>query len=401
MPTPVSALLHAATMVTAGIYLLIRFAILIQRFPIILSLILIIGSLTAVFGALLASFQLDVKKIIAFSTLSQLGYMFTAIGLIGFKYSLFHLVTHAAFKALLFLSAGVIIHALNNEQDIRRFGGLAILMPNLYIFMLIGFLALSGFPFLAGFDSKDLIIELSLAFYNRSFFGFFVAFLLNFAAFLTSYYCIRTIYYVFFTKPNFTIYTLQRANKTVSDLNVIQFVALVPLVIGAIIIGKQTKFLLYTQISKKFWHGYIGKSVLLEQFEPIIHHNGTKLIPILCAFVGAFISYQIHFNSKFQNLNSKQFSFVTKYFYKKFYYDYFINRFIVGNFFKIAFYCYYQFDRGLLQNLIENVSKFFTIYLFNLNKDEINRFEHQFRIALFIYISIVVVGFLILIDELI
>jgi NADH:ubiquinone oxidoreductase subunit 5 (subunit L)/multisubunit Na+/H+ antiporter MnhA subunit len=135
-PTPVSALLHAATMVTAGIYLLVRFNFLIDLIPEILYLITIFGALTALTGSLFALVQQDIKKIIAFSTLSQLGYMFTAIGFSGYNYAMYHLFTHAPFKALLFLSAGIIIHNFNNDQDLRKYGNLVNLMPILYVFNL-------------------------------------------------------------------------------------------------------------------------------------------------------------------------------------------------------------------------------------------------------------------------
>jgi len=203
-PTPVSALLHAATMVTAGIYLLVRFNFLINLIPLILILISFFGALTALIGSLFALIQTDIKKIIAFSTLSQLGYMFTAIGFNGYNYAMFHLVTHAPFKALLFLSAGIIIHNFNNDQDLRKYGNLINLMPILYVFNISASLALIGFPFFSGFYSKDLIIELTLLFSTSNFFYFFISFCLNFGAFLTTIYSIRLIYYSFFFQ-NLTI----------------------------------------------------------------------------------------------------------------------------------------------------------------------------------------------------
>lgn len=158
-PTPVSALIHAATMVTAGVFLLIRCSPIFEFSPTILMLICLVGSLTTFFAATAGMLQHDIKKVIAFSTCSQLGYMVFACGLSAYNLSLFHLYTHAFFKALLFLSAGAIIHGLYNEQDIRRMGGLIYIMPLTYIFFLIGSLALIGFPFLSGFYSKDAILE--------------------------------------------------------------------------------------------------------------------------------------------------------------------------------------------------------------------------------------------------
>lgn len=157
-PTPVSALIHAATMVTAGVFLMVRLAGLFVLSTSVLDFVCIIGALTAFFGASTATVQTDVKKTIAFSTCSQLGYMVMACGVGHFSAAFFHLLTHAFFKALLFLCAGVLIHTLGGEQDIRKMGGLRKLVPVVYITMTLASLALSGIPYLAGYYSKDLII---------------------------------------------------------------------------------------------------------------------------------------------------------------------------------------------------------------------------------------------------
>jgi len=158
-PTPVSALIHAATMVTAGVFLVIRFSPLLEFSANILNFLILIGSFTAFFAAFTGTFQHDLKKVIAYSTCSQLGYMVFCCGLSCYNVSLFHLFNHAFFKALLFLSAGSVIHGISNEQDMRRMGSLVSLLPITYSLMLIGSLALAGFPFLAGFYSKDIILE--------------------------------------------------------------------------------------------------------------------------------------------------------------------------------------------------------------------------------------------------
>src|SRR3989338_400208 len=165
-PTPVSALIHAATMVTAGVFLLIRVSPIIEYSSYALFIITILGALTALFAATTGLLQNDLKKVIAFSTCSQLGYMVFSCGLSSYNVSLFHLANHAFFKALLFLSAGSVIHALANEQDMRRMGGLISLLPFTYTMILIGSLALAGFPFLTGFYSKDIILELSVSTYK-------------------------------------------------------------------------------------------------------------------------------------------------------------------------------------------------------------------------------------------
>lgn len=160
-PTPVSALIHAATMVTAGVFLIIRCSSLFESVPSILLFITLVGASTAFMAATAGLLQNDLKKVIAYSTCSQLGYMVFACGLSNYALSLFHLANHAFFKALLFLSAGAVIHSISNEQDLRRMGGLLRLLPYTHVMFLIGSLALMGFPFLTGFYSKDIILEVA------------------------------------------------------------------------------------------------------------------------------------------------------------------------------------------------------------------------------------------------
>lgn len=170
-PTPVSALIHAATMVTAGVFLIIKCSPIFEYSRTTLLLLCFVGGLTALFSSMIGLVQYDIKKVIAYSTCSQLGYMVFACGLSAYHVSLFHLTNHALFKALLFLSAGSIIHSLSNEQDMRRMGGLTKLLPIAYACLTIGSLALIGFPFLTGYYSKDVILELAYSQYqiNASF----------------------------------------------------------------------------------------------------------------------------------------------------------------------------------------------------------------------------------------
>jgi NADH:ubiquinone oxidoreductase subunit 5 (subunit L)/multisubunit Na+/H+ antiporter MnhA subunit len=158
-PTPVSALIHAATMVTAGVFLLIRCSPIFEYTAEVLTLMTILGGVTALFSATVGLVQNDIKRVIAYSTCSQLGYMVMIAGLAQYNVSLFHLFNHAFFKALLFLSAGSIIHALSNEQDMRKMGAMTQRLPFLYTVMTIASLALMGIPFLTGFYSKDVILE--------------------------------------------------------------------------------------------------------------------------------------------------------------------------------------------------------------------------------------------------
>jgi len=158
-PTPVSALIHAATMVTAGVFLIIRFSILFELTQTILFLLFLIGALTSIFAASIGLFQHDIKKVIAYSTCSQLGYMFLICGLSQYTVALYHLTTHAFFKALLFLGAGAIIHSMRDEQDIRQFGRIQNNLPITFSTFIIASNALMGFPYFAGYYSKDLILD--------------------------------------------------------------------------------------------------------------------------------------------------------------------------------------------------------------------------------------------------
>jgi NADH-ubiquinone oxidoreductase chain 5 len=230
-PTPVSALIHAATMVTAGIFLIIRCSPLFEYSPVVLNLVVLIGGLTAFFAATLGLVQNDIKKIIAYSTCSQLGYMTFICGISNYSVGLFHLSNHAFFKALLFLGAGSVIHGLANEQDIRKMGGLVNIMPFTYGMMLIGSLSLAGFPFLSGFYSKDLILELAFAKCTvDSIFAFWLGIL---TAFFTAIYSFRLIYLVFLNTTN----AYKRIIKGAHELPIIMAIPLFILSFGSIFTG--------------------------------------------------------------------------------------------------------------------------------------------------------------------
>lgn len=199
-PTPVSALIHAATLVTAGVYLLMRSSPVLEYSPTALIIITFIGSITAFFAATCGLLQNDLKRIIAFSTISQMGYLFIAVGLSQYNVALFHLVNHAFFKALLFLAAGSVIHAMADQQDVRKLGGLINFLPFTYTAILVGSLSLMALPGLTGFYSKDLIIELAYAQYQFS--GNFAWLLATATAMLTAFYSARLISLVFLTYPN-------------------------------------------------------------------------------------------------------------------------------------------------------------------------------------------------------
>jgi len=234
-PTPVSALIHAATMVTAGVFLIIKCSPIFEYAPTILTIITFIGALTAFFAATAGLVQNDIKKVIAYSTCSQLGYMIFACGLSNYHVSFFHLVNHAFFKALLFLSAGAIIHSLSNEQDMRRYGGLLTLLPYTSIMLLIGSLSLMGLPFLTGFYSKDLILEIAYSKYTIS--GTFAYWLGLITAFFTSFYSYRVFYLTFISNSN----SYRKVAKHIHELPSKMAVALAVLALGSVFLGYLSK----------------------------------------------------------------------------------------------------------------------------------------------------------------
>jgi NADH-quinone oxidoreductase subunit L len=193
-PTPVSALIHAATMVTAGVYLIARTHVLFEFAPSIQDLAAILGAITIVLAGLIALVQTDIKRVIAYSTMSQIGYMFVGVGLGAYGAGLFHLMTHAFFKALLFMAAGIVIHALSGEQDIRRMGGLARRLPWTYRAFVVGALALAAVPPFSGFFSKDAILGSAA---NAGAFGWLLWAMAAFGAFLTALYTFRLLFIVF------------------------------------------------------------------------------------------------------------------------------------------------------------------------------------------------------------
>lgn len=199
-PTPVSALIHAATMVTAGVYLLIRSSPLIEYSSTVLLICLWLGAVTTVFSSLIGLFQQDIKKIIAYSTMSQLGMMVIAIGLSSYNIAIFHLVNHAFYKGLLFLGAGAVIHAVADNQDLRKYGGLIGFLPLTYTVILIASLSLVAFPFMTGFYSKDFILESAFGQYQFS--SINVYFIATIAAIFTTLYSVKVIYLTFMANPN-------------------------------------------------------------------------------------------------------------------------------------------------------------------------------------------------------
>ena len=289
-PTPVSALIHAATMVTAGVFLVVRCSPMYEYTPFVLTFITVVGAITCVFAATIALTQNDIKKVIAYSTCSQLGYMFFACGVSAYSAAVFHLMTHAFFKALLFLGAGSVIHALHHEQDIRKMGGIWKYVPETHIMMWIGSLALAGiFPF-AGYYSKDIILESAFASHGQ--FGVFAYWMGIGAAFMTAFYSWRLLIKSFYGPT-----TLSK--KELSHVHESPLVMRIPLYIlsvGAIFSGMVGyKWLGMVDFSGEFWNGAI---FVLDKNNPLQDAHDVsiwiKLMPAIAGMVAIYIAYVMY-----------------------------------------------------------------------------------------------------------
>ena len=288
-PTPVSALIHAATMVTAGVFMVARMSPLFEYAIPVREFITVMGALTAFVAATIALTQFDIKRVIAYSTMSQLGYMFFALGVSAYGAAIFHLFTHAFFKALLFLGAGSVIHAMGGEQDMRKMGGIYKLIPRTYILMWIGNLALAGVPFFAGYYSKDLILESSFA--AGSHVGIFAYWMGIAAAFMTAFYSWRLLFLTFHGKP--------RADKnTMAHIHESPLVMLAPLYVlaaGAVVAGWWGHDLFVGESRFNFWGDSLfvlsgNDTIAQAEHDP----EWVKLLPTLIGLGGislAFIFY--------------------------------------------------------------------------------------------------------------
>ena len=288
-PTPVSALIHAATMVTAGVFLVARCSPLFELSPTALNVVVVVGALTAFFAATVGLVQNDIKRVIAYSTCSQLGYMFVGLGIGAYQAAMFHLFTHAFFKALLFLGAGSVIHAMGDEQDMRKMGGLRQLIPATFLMMFIGTIALTGFPLTAGYYSKDAIIEGAFAASAAPHMFAFV--LLVVAAFFTSFYSWRLMFMTFFG-------TARCSNETLSHVHESPPVMLIPLVIlsfGALFAGAVFAGLFVGGEQTGFWAGSIftaaDNQILVELKQVPSWVVLSPLIMMISGFVLAWVMY--------------------------------------------------------------------------------------------------------------
>src|SRR5258708_28812504 len=335
-PTPVSALLHAATLVTAGIYLLLRSSPILEFSPTVLLVITLIGSTTAFFAATCGLLQNDLKRIIAFSTISQLGYMMMAIGISQYNVALMHTVNHAFFKALLFLGAGAVIHSFADQQDVRRMGGLIKFLPFTYSVMLVGSLSLLATPYLTGFYSKDLILE--LAYGQYSFSGMYAFILGSITAGITAFYSFRLISLVFLTTPNAPKESYNNSHE--SKLAVV--IPLIILSLFSIFFGYIFSDL-FVGIGSDFFKNAIfihPNSISLVEAEFSINPL-LKLLPALFSLLGmitAISLYHLFPNSLINLTNSIPFlRNIYKFFNVKYYFDVLYNQFFITNGLKLGY----------------------------------------------------------------
>jgi len=344
-PTPVSALIHAATMVTAGVFLIARSSVLYEYSPLILELVTVLGALTAFVAATIGLTQNDLKRVIAYSTCSQLGYMVFSCGLSNYNVGIFHLMNHAFFKALLFLSAGSVIHAVADEQDMRKMGGLKKLIPFTYSMMLIGSLALMGFPFLTGFYSKDVILEVAYGKYTTQ--GHFSYVLGVLGAFLTAFYSIRLVCLTFLSKPNGFKKVLCYSYD--SSYYIVTVLAL--LAIPSIFIGYFSKDMLIG-LGTDFWGNSIfilpdNMNLIDAEFIP----HKYKLLPVILSILGASTSFLLYrvlteFLVFFKLYNKTIYTFLNR----KWFFDKLYNELVVQFFFKFSYSVSYKLiDRGIIE----------------------------------------------------
>ena len=288
-PTPVSALIHAATMVTAGVFMLARTSPMFEYAPIALAVVTIVGASTAFFAATIGLVQNDIKRVIAYSTCSQLGYMFFAIGVSAYPAAIFHLFTHAFFKALLFLGAGSVIHAVSDEQDMRKMGGLWRHIKATYVLMWIGSLALAGVPFFAGYYSKDMILEASWA--AGTGLGEYAYYLGIAAAVMTAFYSWRLLFMTFHGEPRAD----EKVMSHVHESPAVMLIPLVLLAIGAVFSG----IAFSGAMIGHHWHDFWGDSIFVLDTNIAMDtaHDvpgWVKMLPIAAGLLGILLAYQFY-----------------------------------------------------------------------------------------------------------
>ena len=349
MPTPVSALLHAATLVTAGLYLLVRSSPILEYSPTALLVITLIGASTAFFAATCGLVLNDIKRIVAFSTISQLGYMVMAVGISQYNVALMHVVNHAFFKALLFLGAGAIIHSAADEQDIRKLGGLINFLPFTYSAMLVGTIALLGLPWLSGFYSKDLIIELA---YSRYSFSSTYAYILgSITAGLTAFYSFRLISLVFLTIPNGSKVTYLKIHEAKSAV----VIPLLILSLFSIFFGFVFSDL-FVGIGTDFFGNALfihPNNISLVEAEFSLS-TGLKLLPTILSILGAISAvylYQFTPNIMSTITDSITVRKLYNFLNAQYYFDALYNKYIIGKGLNLGYLISKMLDRGVIETV--------------------------------------------------
>ena len=352
-PTPVSALIHAATMVTAGVYLLMRTSPLIEYSSTVLVLCLWIGAITTVFSSLIGLFQQDIKKVIAYSTMSQLGMMVIAIGLSSYNIALFHLVNHAFYKGLLFLGAGAVIHAVADNQDFRKYGGLRPFLPLTYSVMLIASLSLVAFPFMTGFYSKDFILESAYGQFQLS--SIIIYFIATIGAIFTTLYSVKVLYLTFLTNPNGSLVNYKGKN-TAHEGDIFMSMPLIILAIFSIFFGYITKDI-FLGLGSSF---FADNSIFIHPIREIMLNTEFavptifKLLPLIFTISFSFLAIIIsEFMPKLllvfkaSRLGYNIFSF----FNQRFFIELLYNRFITGIILKLGGQTTKILDKGSVELL--------------------------------------------------
>ena len=349
-PTPVSALIHAATMVTAGVYLLMRASPLIEYSSTVLILCLWIGAITSVFSSLIGLFQQDIKKVIAYSTMSQLGMMVIAVGLSSYNLALFHLVNHAFYKALLFLGAGSVIHAVSDNQDFRKYGGLRAFLPLTYSVMLIASLSLVAFPFMTGFYSKDFILESAYGqFYFSSTVVYFIA---TIGAIFTTLYSVKVLYLTFLSNPHGSLINYKQAHEG----DIFMSLPLIILAVFSIFFGYITKDI-FIGLGSAF---FSDNSLFIHPSHEIMIETEFavptlfKLLPFICSILFAILAFVLsEFLSgyimafKYTRLGYNLFGF----FNQRFLIELFYNNYVTGLVLKLGGQTTKIIDKGSIELL--------------------------------------------------
>jgi NADH-ubiquinone oxidoreductase chain 5 len=346
-PTPVSALIHAATLVTAGVFLIARCSPIFEFSNSALGTITFFGAMTAFFASTTGLLQNDLKKVIAFSTCSQLGYMIFACGVSNYSVGIFHLANHAFFKALLFLSAGSVIHGIFDEQDMRKMGGLRRLLPFTYSMMTVGSFSLMGLPFLTGFYSKDFILEVAFAkFTNEGHFAFWLGVS---GAFFTAFYSIRLSFLTFLSEPN----GFKPAVRQVKESGIFICFVLALLAFPTIFIGFLVKDML-VGVGSDFWLNAVfvnpnNLTIFEAETIPLLF----KVLPVFLSFLGGFLAIS-YYSNNYNSLYHLKISHTGKIFYfffnRKWFFDKVYNEFLVQNFLFYAYFISYKIvDRGLVE----------------------------------------------------